>query len=345
MLGSRSAPHDSGRNAMAICSRLCSVLLLLCAATACATDRSVIEQAADAHRELEPAVLDEAELSAYIQSVGARIVQSAGAMTGEGYGGKSHKGADTSWMFSDDLRFHLVASEELNAFTTGGEHMYVYTQLLGACRSEDELAAVVAHEYAHVYARHVHKGMNRQYAVLGGAVAAAIIGYEVADDNKEEWAAIGGTLALYAGQFLSLGFTRDDEAEADKLGFDFYVRAGWDPARFGDFFQNLADQGYDTESDTLSDHPTLRSRVAAAKNRAAALSASSASMRKAPLADAKRFSALQKKAQALARAKPKGDALLVAQTLLASVPSCVAAVDSETHKAARGRLQASAARQ
>lgn len=330
---------------MARLQRLCSFLLLLVAATACATDRSVIEQAADAHRELEPAVVEEAELSAYIQSVGARVVEAAAAMTGEGYGGKSHKGADTRWMFSDDLRFHLVASEELNAFTTGGEHMYVYTQLLGACRSEDELAAVVAHEYAHVYARHVHKGMNRQYAVLGGAVAAAIIGYEVAKENKEEWAAISGALALYAGQFLSLGFTRDDEAEADKLGFDFYVRAGWDPARFGDFFQNLADQGYDTESDTLSDHPTLRSRVAAAKSRAAALPPSSAALRRAPLVDAKRFAALQQKAQAVAKSKPKGDALLVAQTLLASVPSCVAAKDSESHHVARGRLKAAAAGQ
>ena len=182
-------------------------------------------------------------------------------------------------MFSDDLRFHLVASDTLNAFTTGGEHMYVYTQLLANCRSEDELAAVVAHEYAHVYGRHVHKGMNRQYAVLGGAVAAAILGHELAEENKEEWAAISGTLALYAGQFLSLGFTRDDEAEADQLGFDFYVRAGWDPARFGDFFQNLADQGYDEESDTFSDHPTLRSRVAAAQSRAAGLSPQAAAWR------------------------------------------------------------------
>lgn len=330
---------------MARLHRLLSALLILLAVCSCATDRSVIAQAADAHRELEPAVVEEGELRDYIQSVGARVVEAAEAMTGEGYGGKSHKGADARWMFSDDLRFHLVASEELNAFTTGGEHMYVYTQLLAACRSEDELAAVVAHEYAHVYARHVHKGMNRQYAVLGGAVAAAIIGYEVAKENKEEWAAISGALALYAGQFLSLGFTRDDEAEADRLGFDFHARAGWDPARFGDFFQNLADQGYDTETDTLSDHPTLRSRVAAAQSRAAALPASAAAWRRAPLADAKRFQLLQQKARQVAQTKPKGDALLVAQTLLASVPSCVAAKDSATHLQARERLKAAAAGQ
>jgi predicted Zn-dependent protease len=320
---------------------LFAFVLCLCA---CASDRSVIAQAADAHRELEPAVIEEAELAAYLQEVGARVVAAADAMTKAGYGGKSQRAADSRWLFSEDLRFHLVASDELNAFTTGGEHMYVYSQLLVACRSEDELAAVVAHEYAHVYGRHVHKGMNRQYAVLGGALAAAVLSHELAEEDKEEWAAIGGTLALYAGQFLSLGFTRDDEAEADKLGFDFHARAGWDPARFGDFFQNLADQGYDTADDTFSDHPTLRSRVVAAKARAAKLPADATAWRRPPVADAQRFAALKQKAAAVAAKQPAGDALAVAQTLLASVPSCVAAQDSPGNAKARARLQAASAR-
>ena len=321
------------------------VALLLALCTACASDRAVIDQAADAHRELEPAVIDQGELANYIQELGHRVVDAAQAMSQEGYGGKEYTRPDAQWMFSDDLRFHLVASDTLNAFTTGGEHMYVYTQLLANCRSEDELAAVVAHEYAHVYGRHVHKGMNRQYAVLGGAVAAAILGHELAEENKEEWAAISGTLALYAGQFLSLGFTRDDEAEADQLGFDFYVRAGWDPARFGDFFQNLADQGYDEESDTFSDHPTLRSRVAAAQARAAALSPQAAALRKPPVANAQRFAKLKQQALAAAAQKPKDQSLAVAQTLLASVPTCVAAKDPPEHHAARAQLKAAAAGQ
>lgn len=325
-------------------SRVVALLALVLGLSACASDRSVIAQAADAHRELEPAVIEEAELAAYLQEVGGRVVAAADSMTKAGYGGKSRRGADSRWMFSDDLRFHLVASDELNAFTTGGEHMYVYSQLMVACRSEDELAAVVAHEYAHVYGRHVHKGMDRQYAVLGGALAAAVLGHELAEENKEEWAAIGGTLALHAGQFLSLGFTRDDEAEADRLGFDFHARAGWDPARFGDFFQNLADQGYDTPDDTFSDHPTLRSRVAAAKSRAARLPQDAATWRRPPVADAQRFAALKQKAAAFAAKQPAGDALLVAQTLLASVPSCVAAQDSPGNAEARARLRAAAAR-
>jgi predicted Zn-dependent protease len=48
-----------------------------------------------------------------------------------------------------------------------------------------------------------------------------------------------------AGQFIGMGYTRKDEAQADELGFDFYSRAGWDPYRFGDFFQHMIDKGYD----------------------------------------------------------------------------------------------------
>jgi predicted Zn-dependent protease len=325
-------------------TRIPQLFALVVALCACASDRAVIAQADDVHRGLEPAVIEEAELAAYLQEVGARVVAAADSMTKAGYGGKSRRDADSRWMFSDDLRFHLVASDELNAFTTGGEHMYVYSQLMVACRSEDELAAVVAHEYAHVYGRHVHKGMDRQYAVLGGALAAAVLGHELAEQDKEEWAAIGGTLALHAGRFLSLGFTRDDEAEADKLGFDFHARAGWDPARFGDFFQNLVDQGHDTPDDTFSDHPTLRSRVAAAKARAAKLPSDAATWRRPPVADAQRFAALKQRAAAVAAKQPRGDALAVAQTLLASVPSCVAAQDSPGSVLARARLQAAESR-
>lgn len=324
--------------------RLLQLVALVFALCACASDRSVIAQAADAHRELEPAVVEEAELAAYLQEVGMRVVAAADSMTKAGYGGESRRDADSRWMFSDDLRFHLVASDELNAFTTGGEHMYIYSRLLVACRSEDELAAVVAHEYAHVYGRHVHKGMDRHHAVLGGALAAAVVGHELAEEDKEEWAVVGGTLALHAGQFLALGFTRDDEAEADRLGFDFHARAGWDPTRFGDFFQSLVDQGLDTPDDTFSDHPTLRSRVAAAKVRAARLPDAAASWRRPPVADAQRFAALKEKAAACVARKPAGAALQVAQALLASVPSCVAARDSDGQVEARARLRAAAAR-
>src|SRR5205085_11668751 len=94
-------------------------------------------------------------------------------------GPKSHfdEKQKQQWMFSQNMRFHFVNSKTLNAFTTGGEHMYIYNELFQECKSEDELAAVMSHEYAHVYCRHVQKGMKNQYTALAAAAALAGVGY------------------------------------------------------------------------------------------------------------------------------------------------------------------------
>lgn len=318
--------------------RLLSALLLLAPLTACATDRQVIEQADDAHRELEPAVLQDPELAGYLQAMGDRIVGEAKKLSDAKFGPKSHFDEDPAWMFSNS-KFHFVNSETLNAFTTGGSHMYIYTQLLQQCRTEDELAAVMAHEYAHVYARHVRKGMNRQYLALGGALAAGVLGYTLADENKLEYAGLAAVGAGMLGNFLNQGFTRDDEAEADALGFQFYARAGWDPARFGDFFQAMIDLGLDTTPEIMSDHPTLASRVAAAKVAAAKLPADAPSWRKPAVAEGARFKAMQARAAEIAKALPKDQSLETAQTLLDAVGNCLMPKDQPQQIEARQKIE------
>src|SRR5436190_1907760 len=146
-------------------------------ATGCVTDNQVISQAKQFHGGLEPAVIQDQELSNYLQQVGERIITAAKELDQQGYGPPTHKQTDSSWMFGNNMKFHFVNSKTLNAFTTGGDHMYIYTELFQQCKSEDELAAVMAHEYGHVYARHVQKGMDRQYGMLGAAGLAGVGGY------------------------------------------------------------------------------------------------------------------------------------------------------------------------
>ncbi|MCY2959357.1 MAG: M48 family metalloprotease [Planctomycetota bacterium] len=318
--------------------RTLSALLLLAPLTACATDRQVIEQANDAHHELEPAVLKDPELAGYLQSMGDRIVGEAKKLSDARFGPKSHFDEDPAWMFSNS-QFHFVNSETLNAFTTGGSHMYIYTQLLQQCRSEDELAAVMAHEYAHVYARHVRKGMDRQYVAMGGALAAGVLGYTLADDNKLEVAGLAAVGAGMLGSFLNQGFTRDDEAEADSLGFEFYARAGWDPARFGDFFQAMIDLGYDTTPEMMSDHPTLASRVVAARAAAAKLPADAKSWRKPAVAEGPKFKAMQSRAAQIAKSLPKDQTMETAQTLLNAVGNCLMPTDQPQQIEARTKVE------
>lgn len=314
--------------------------LVLFFAAGCASDSKVRAQADEAHAQLEPAVIKDPELAQYLQQLGARVSATAQELEKENVGPKAHFKEDSSWMFSTD-EFHLVNSEQLNAFTTGGSHMYVYAQLMQTCRSEDELAAVVSHEFAHVYCRHVHKGMDRQLWTIGGAAVVGAAGYAAGGkEHGMEYATYGVALGMVAGNFLGMGFTRDDEAEADKYGFQFYARAGWDPQHFGDFFQQLVDKGYDTTPEWQSDHPSLSSRVQAARERAAQLPAEAANWRKPPLADAARFERLKQRAAQVAQTTKKEGDLGKAQLLLRSVPSCLLPADTAEQKDAQEQLKA-----
>jgi predicted Zn-dependent protease len=302
--------------------------------TGCASDKAVISQANQAHTGLEPAVITDPQLSGYIQRVGDRIIASAKELNAQGYGPKGKE--DKSWMFSKDMRFHFVNSKTLNAFTTGGEHMYIYTELFQTAKSEDELAAVMSHEFAHVYGRHVQKGMNRQYTILAAAAAAGGAGYLVGGkEHGGEYAGLGAGAAALAGQFVGMSYTRDDEAEADKMGFNFYTHAGWDPNKFGDFFQAMIDKGYDKGSEYLSDHPSLKSRVDLAKKRSAALPAQASEWRQPPIANDSEFKQLQARSVAVGKTMPTDQSLAQAQKLLAALPrSCLTpAIQPDQQKA------------
>jgi predicted Zn-dependent protease len=317
--------------------RILAAVLVLAPLSACATDRQVIQQADDTHRELEPAVLEDPQLAGYLQEMGDRIVAEAKKMSDAGLGPKAHFDESDDWMFTD-VKFHFVNSETLNAFTTGGDHMYIYTQLLQQCRSEDELAAVMAHEYAHVYARHVHAGMNRQYLLMGGTLAAGILGYSLAKEDKLEYAGLAAVGAGTLGGLLNQGYTRGDEAEADDWGFQFYTHAGWDPDRFGDFFQAMIDAGYDTTPEVLSDHPSLASRVVAAKQAAAKLPPDAKSWRKPAVAEGAQFKAMQARAAQIAKALPKDLSMETAQTLLNAVGNCLMPKDQPQQVEARAKI-------
>lgn len=306
----------------------------------CATDKKVISQATDSHKQLDPAIVKDPELANYVQKVGDRVVKSARELIQNGYEKDRVFAEDPEWMF-DEVKFHLVNSQTLNAFTTGGTHVYLYSELFRTAKTEDEFAAVVAHEFSHIVGRHVHKGMNRQYAILGTAAAAAVGGYALGGENRMETGAAAGGLALVGGQFVGLGFGRKDENEADKFGFQFYCYAGWNPDRFGDFFQQMVDKGYDTTPELASSHPLLRDRVENSKRRASEWKEQHPDwqkMLKDDVATPNQFRKLQERALAIGKSLPNDGSLKAALLLFDSFPSCVAPKDQPRQVAAREKL-------
>lgn len=123
------------------------------------------------------------------------------------------------------FHFYIVKENDLNAFAGPGGHVFFFTGLIREMDRVDELAAVMAHEIAHVSARHISERIEQNklltVATLAGILAGMLIGGEAAG------ALITGSMA--AGIQKQLSYSRDDERQADQLGFKYMDQAGFDP--------------------------------------------------------------------------------------------------------------------
>ncbi len=124
------------------------------------------------------------------------------------------------------FHFYLVKDNDLNAFAGPGGHIFVFSGLINEMDEVDELAAVVAHEIAHVSARHladrIEQNKKLGLATLAGMLAAVLIG------GQAGAAVMTGTQA--AALQAQLHYSREDERQADQLGFKYTDEAGFDPA-------------------------------------------------------------------------------------------------------------------
>ncbi len=247
-----------------------------------------------------------------------------------------------------DIHWQLVNSKTVNAFTTGGHYVYIYDALFQMCKNEDELAAVMAHEYGHIYSRHVQKGTGRQEALAVLALAAGGAGYAAGGkDNGAQYAQTAMAAAQSGGGFIQMGFTRGDEAQADEFGFQFYTAAGWPPDHFSDFFKEMIAAGYDKTPAIASDHPTLASRVAAADARASALSLEEvARLRKPEIANQQQFDQFKQAAIAASQGMPDDKSVLQAKNLLQALPrSCWLPYEPDDEKEAQQQIVQAAQQQ
>ena len=322
-------------------ARIAAILWIGASLGCVASDKSTIEQASAFNTGLSPAEIREAHNNQYLQQIGDRIVAVAKQMDQQGIGPKTHfKEKDNSWMFQD-LHWELVNSKTVNAFTTGGHFVYIYNALFQMCKNENELAAVMAHEYGHIYSRHVQKGAGRQQALAAATLVAAGAGYAYGgSQNGSQYSQQAAALAQGGGSFFEMGYTRDDEAQADEVGFMFYVKAGWPPEHFADFFKDMIAAGYDKTPAVQSDHPTLASRVLKANERVAALDRPKfAAYLKPNIVTQEQFNQIKSAANAASAGIPDDQKVLQAKNLLQALPrSCWVPYEADDQKQAQQKI-------
>jgi beta-barrel assembly-enhancing protease len=176
----------------------------------------------------------------------------------------------------DHFAFFIVRDTEINAFSAPGGYIGVNAGLIIITRTEDDLAAVMAHEIGHITQNHLQRAYEdaKKDTPLMALVALGAIAAGGASGGEAAAAALlGGEGAIMQKE---INFTRKDEAEADRTGIMTLAKAGFDPNAMADFFAHMedvmsADSGGFQVPSLLLDHPVTPQRIADAKARATAL--------------------------------------------------------------------------
>lgn len=156
--------------------------------------------------------------------------------------------------------FRVIENPTLNAFAVPGGYIYLHSGTVLAVGSVDELAGVLAHEIGHVKGRHYARLQAKAaipdlLAGVAGIVAAAATGNAAAAVTTQA-----------VNEAIKLRYTREFEAEADRLGATFMARAGYDPEGMVHFFQRIVLTEKERPNSIppyLYSHPDVKDRIAA----------------------------------------------------------------------------------
>lgn len=235
-------------------------------------ERRMTREALPDMRKDYPALKDP-ELQNYISNVGRRLV-AANNLEGQPY----------------NYTFTVVNVGYVNAFALPAGTVFVTTPLLAMAETEAELAGVLGHEVGHVVARHTAERIEAQkkgtaswvYALGGGILGGAAgfgLGKLVCPPSDGDCvakaaamgAAAGGAGGLLVQKYKFMANSREDEMEADRIGFKTSVRAGYSTQHVGDFYAKLQKMEEERNrggkpmlaslADALSTHPPSRERV------------------------------------------------------------------------------------
>lgn len=173
--------------------------------------------------------------------------------------------------------FFMLRDRQINAFATLGGYVGMNAGLVLMAEREDEVAAVLAHEVAHVTQQHVLRGVERaqrdQIPILLGMLAAVIAAQQAGGSSAGEATMASITSAMGLMQQRQINYTRSNESEADRLGIRTLARSGYDVDAMAGTFQRMEAAtrsntgGYQTP-EFLRTHPVNVTRISEAKQRA-----------------------------------------------------------------------------
>lgn len=201
----------------------------------------------------DPAYVDDPEIISYVNRVGRRLVSASQNPSGR-------------------FTFFVLRDRQINAFATFGGYVGVNTGLLLAARTESEFAGVLAHEISHVNQQHLARGIMAAKNQSISSLASLALMILAVRSGQAGQIAQGASAAIEAANIQSqLGYSRDFEREADRVGFQTLSKAGYDPRGMADFFERLQKSTALYENNApvyLRTHPLTTERISDMQGRA-----------------------------------------------------------------------------
>jgi predicted Zn-dependent protease len=164
-----------------------------------------------------------------------------------------------------DWEFVVFDKSEPNAFAMPGGKVGVNAGLIElANEDEDEIAAVIGHEVAHVAKRHSNKRMSQGVGVALGGI---LLDTAMRNKSSSDRALARGAYGVGATVGAVLPFSRSQEREADDLGLIYSAKAGYDPRASIRFWQKMMSKSKRKMPQFLSTHPDSGKRIEFLKSR------------------------------------------------------------------------------
>ena len=198
----------------------------------------------------DPSYSEDTEITDYLNSMGNKLV-----------------GASSD--SRQEFNFFLMMDSQVNAFALPGGFVGINSGLMLTAQSESELAGVMSHEIGHVVQRHFARMLSAQKDTQLMALAGLAIAILASRSSSQVSQA--AMIGSQAGSIQSsLNFTRANEQEADRVGFQILEKAGFDPAAMALFFGRMlnATRFYQTTAPAyLRSHPLTTTRISDMQNR------------------------------------------------------------------------------